>query len=226
MPESWTAFDVIVLLIVGGSLLYALFRGFTTMVLTVFAWLGAILVTLYGMPPVSAFAQRFIAPPTLANFIALPVLFVGALVLFKMIANAIGRRVRRGPVGLLDRSLGAALGLVLGIVLVSASYLFFAGIVPERHHPDWVQKARLRPLVAYGATMLAKTGPELFARIGETPSGDALIETVKRNYRAGRKQAESLRDVGYDAVERRLMEEAVRAAEKDRTAATPKDGGK
>ncbi len=225
MSETWTAFDVIVLLIVGGSLLYALFRGFTTMALTVFAWLGAILFTLYGMPPVSAFAQRFIEPPTLASFIALPVLFVGALVVLKMIANAIGRRVRQGPVGLLDRSLGAALGLGLGLILMSASYLFFAGIVPERHHPDWVRKARLKPLVAYGATMLAKTGPKLFARIGETPSGDDLIETVKRNYRAGKKKAESLKEIGYDAVERRLMEEAVRAAEKDRAPSEPGSGG-
>ena len=226
MPETWTAFDVIVLLIVGGSLLYALFKGFTTMALTVFAWLGAILVTLYGIGPVAAFARGFITPPTLADFIALPVLFLSVLVLLKIIANAIGRRVRRGPVGVLDRSLGAALGLGLGIILVSAGYLFFAGVVPERHHPDWVQKARLRPLVAYGATMLAKTGPKLFARIGETPSGDALIETVKRNYTAGRKQAESLRDIGYDAMERRLMEEAVKAAEESGSPPKPKDGGR
>ncbi|RMD90381.1 MAG: CvpA family protein [Alphaproteobacteria bacterium] len=225
MPGGWTAFDVIVLLIIGGSVLHAVFRGFTTMVLTVLSWLAAILVTLYAMGPVSALAGRLIEPPALASFIALPVLFIASLMVFKAIANSLGRRMRTGPVGLLDRSLGAALGLGLGMLLVSAGYLFFAGIVPERHHPDWVKTASLRPLVAYGATMLAKTGPQLFARIGETPSGEALVESMKRNYDAGKKKVETIRDVGYDAAARRLMEEAVKAAEKETPPPNSSDDG-
>jgi len=207
MSESLTVFDVIVLFVVGASFLYALVKGLTTMLLTVAAWLGAILVTLYGMEPVSGLAQRFIEPATLANFIALPLLFITSLVVFKLAADALGRRVRTGPAGLLDRSAGAGLGLLLGAVLVSSGYLFFSSILPEERHPGWVREAQLQPLVAYGAVMVAKTGPQLFARMEDDEGGEALINRMRETYDHGRDKARSLSEAAYNEAQRRLLEQ-------------------
>lgn len=207
MSESLTAFDVIVLLILGASFLYALVKGLTTMLLTVAAWIGAIVITLYGMPAVSGLARRVIEPATLADFIALPVLFLASLIGLKLLADFIGRRVRTSPVGLLDRSLGAALGLLLGAVLVSSAYLFFSSILDERRHPDWMREARLKPLVAYGAVMVGQLGPDLVARLEESDRGEDLMESVRESYGRGRDQVRQQVETAYDAAQRRLLEE-------------------
>lgn len=207
MSQSLTAFDVIVLLVMGATFLYALLKGLTTMLLTVAAWIGAILVTLYGMSTVSGFARSFIEPATLADFIALPVLFLASLVVFKILADFIGRRVRSGPVGLLDRSAGAALGLVLGAVLVSSGYLFFSSVLDESRHPDWVREAQLKGLVAYGAAMVAKTGPEIVARLEEDDEAGTLVNRMRESYGRGRERLQAATETAYDEAQRRLLRE-------------------
>ena len=207
MSQSLTAFDVVVLLVMGASFLYALLKGLTTMLLTVAAWIGAILVTLYGMSTVSGFARSFIEPPTLADFIALPVLFLLSLVAFKLLADFIGRQVRSSPVGLLDRSAGAALGLLLGAVLVSSGYLFFSSVLDERRHPDWVRNAQLKGLVAYGAEMVAKTGPDLVARLDEGEDSGVLMERMRESYGRGRDRLQAATETAYDEAQRRLLRE-------------------
>lgn len=210
MSESLTAFDVIVLLIVGATFVYALVKGLTAMLLTVAAWGGAVLITLYGLPAVSGFARGMIEPASLADFIALPVLFILSLVILKLIANVAGRTVRASPVGTLDRSLGAFLGLALGAVLVSSGYLFLASILSEKSHPDWVREARLKPLVSYGASVVAQTGPELFRRASEAPESEELIERMRDNYTEAGDKARTLSETAYEDLQRRLMDRKIR----------------
>jgi len=205
MPQALTAFDVIVLLVIGASFLYALLKGLTTMLLTIAAWIGAILVTLYGMSPVSDFARGFIEPATLADFVALPVLFLLSLIIFKLLADFIGRQVRTSPVGLLDRSAGAALGLLLGAVLVSSGYLFFSSVLDESRHPDWVREAQLKGLVAYGAEMVAKTGPDIVARLEEDDEAGVLMDRMRESYGRGRDQLRTTTEAAYDDAQRRLL---------------------
>lgn len=207
MTDALTAFDIIVLVIVAITVIYALVKGLTTMLLTVLAWLGAILVTLYATPYATKFAQGFIEPATLANVIALPILFIGSLIIFKLIASAIGSRVRRGPIGALDRSLGAALGLFLGAILISTGYLFFSAVISENNQPDWIRDAQLKPLVAYGAAMVAKTGPDLFSRVEKTDEGRELINQVRGKYSEGKTKVRSAAETAYEEQVRRQLDQ-------------------
>lgn len=229
MTDTLTAFDVIVLLIIGATLLYALLKGFSTMVLTVLAWVGAIAITLYTMPYASDFAQSFIEPATLANVITLPVLFIASLVILKLIASAIGSRIRTGPVGALDRSLGAALGLFLGVVLVSTGYLFFSGVVSEKNQPDWIKNAQLKPLVAYGAAMVAKAGPDLLSKVERDEHGQELLEQMRDTYDTGKKKVRSAAETAYEEQVRsqldEKLEELMRAKQEDTDQKTKNNGG-
>lgn len=209
MSNSLTAFDIIVLLIIGGAVLYALLKGFTTMLLSVAAWAGAIILTLYAMPVASAFARSFIEPPTLADVIALPVIFLITLVALKLVAGFVGGKVKASPVGFLDRSLGAALGLFLGILLVSTAYMVFAGVLAEKRHPDWVKQAQLKPLVVFGAAMVAKIGPDLFNRIEEDKTGRQLIDSAKTGYAKGKESLKSTAETVYQEQQRQVMDEKI-----------------
>jgi len=209
METSFTAFDVIVLLIMAGSLIYALLKGFTTMLLTLGAWIGAIIVALYVGPPVLEIARDIISPDWLADVIALPVLFLTALVLLKLLADAIGRRVRGGPVGSLDRSLGALLGLFLGSLLVSSGYLLYSTLQSPEDQPDWVQNARLRSLTAYGAAMVAEVGPDLYRSVEDRTEGTDLIERLRGAHEAGSEKLRDLGEAAYDARARQALDREI-----------------
>lgn len=209
MESSFTAFDVIVFLIMAGSLIYAMLKGFTTMLLTLGAWIGAILVALYAGPPVLEIARDIISPDWLADVIALPVLFLTALVLLKLLADAIGRLVRGGPVGSLDRSLGALLGLFLGCLLVSSGYLLYSTMQAPDDQPDWVKQAKLQSLAAYGAAMVATVGPDIYRSVEDTSEGSDLIERLRSGYEAGRQKAEKLGEAAYDARARQALDKEI-----------------
>ncbi|GAB4575059.1 MAG: CvpA family protein [Rhodothalassiaceae bacterium] len=227
VSESLNAFDVIMLLIVGGTVLYALLKGFTTMLLTVVAWFGAIIGTLHLMPFASSHARRIIEPETLADIIALPVLFLLLLITLKLIARFIGTKVKDSPAGILDRSLGAALGLGLGLVLVSAGYLAFSALVPEKRQPDWVREAQSRPLLAYGAAMLTHIGPRMLARAEEDKTGAELLDAAKKGYARSKEAVESAAETAYREQQRRLMDETIENVleEKRGKDGDGKDGG-
>ena len=61
--SSFTFFDAVVLFIVGFSLVRGVMRGFTTELLKLVSWFGALIVTLYGVAyGASALARNYVQP--------------------------------------------------------------------------------------------------------------------------------------------------------------------
>ncbi|TNE60627.1 MAG: CvpA family protein [Alphaproteobacteria bacterium] len=152
--STLTAFDAAVLLIVGLSALFAFGRGFVTVALSFAAWAGALVATVFGLEFAKPYVRDLVSPPELADIITLALLFFVTLFVLKRIAEMVGGMVKDSPVGFLDRSLGAAFGLLRGMVIVSVLYLGFSKLFAPADQPDWMRDARLRPLVAWGAEML------------------------------------------------------------------------
>lgn len=200
--EELTAFDIVILLVLGISFLVSLVRGFTTMALSFAAWFGAAIITLYAFSPASGLVQTYISSKSLADLITLIGLFLISVIVLRLLANLIGSSVRSSAVGFLDRSLGGLVGLVLGALFLSIGYLLFTGIVAEEDQPDWVREAKFQPLIAYGAEMVAVIGPDLLdrARSGEPkkaldrardslPNLDTAKDALEEGYREGSRRA-------------------------------------
>jgi membrane protein required for colicin V production len=151
--SSLTAFDIGVLIVIGLSTLFAFGKGFATVALSLGAWFGAFAAVIFGYTFVEPYGQELISPPELANIITIIALFFVSLLILKQIASLIGSAIKSGPVGFLDRSLGALFGLVRGMVIVSLLYFGFMKIFPDKD-VDWVKNSQTRPLVAWGADML------------------------------------------------------------------------
>lgn len=150
---EFTAFDFAVILVVLLSTVLAFMKGFTNVALSLAAWAGALLVTIIGFAPISPYVRDILDPVELADILTLAGLFIGSLILFKLIAEAVGNAVKSSFVGFLDRSLGALFGLLRGLIIVSVVYLGLAALLGN-DQPDWVQKAKTRSLVAWGAAMV------------------------------------------------------------------------
>jgi membrane protein required for colicin V production len=156
-----TPFDIVVLVVVGLSALFALSRGFVTELLSLLGWIGAFIGLRLFFGPVSAWMRGQISSAAGADILTLLLLFFGLLMLFRFVAGFLGDKVKRTSVGIVDRILGAAFGAVRGVLIVSLAYAGLMLLVGGRDHmPDWVQGSKSEPLIAFGAdtvTSFART---------------------------------------------------------------------
>lgn len=178
-PSEFTFFDGIILAIVGLSAIFGFRRGFVTEVLSLAAWGGAVLLTVFGLNPATEFFRSYVSPDVVADVIAFVALFIGGLVLLKLAAGWIGEGVRMSFLGPLDRSAGTLFGILRGALIVSFAYLLFSIWVPAKSYPDSVKDASLRPLLEYGAEMLAVVGPELLDRARGNEDMEDLLKNAQ-----------------------------------------------
>lgn len=149
-----TALDILVLVLVGAGLVFGLLRGFVAEILSLFAWILAILALRYFHEPVSGLLTGLVGSG--AWLLAFLLIFGIVFVLGKLASRRLGGRVRRSVVGPVDRVLGGLFGGLKG--LIGATLLFLAvnfvfdmmwGRVAER--PLWMSQSRFYPvLVASG----------------------------------------------------------------------------
>ena len=156
-----TAFDLVVIGVVGLSALLAFVRGFVRVVMSLAAWVIAALAAIHFAEPLGTALPEFGGGPAsryVAAFalIAIVVLIAGAVTgwLLSRLVHAIG-------LGFLDRLLGAVVGVARGVLLAVLAVLL-AGLtdLPRR---DWWQNATLAPPLVAAALSLRPWLPKPWA---------------------------------------------------------------
>ncbi len=146
-----TPFDIIVLIIIGLSALFALTRGFVTELLSLLAWVAAWVVTRMFLSPFRDFVRTQFDNNLVADVFAFAGLFFGTLIAVRFIANSAGSRVKDSAVGIVDRMLGAAFGAIRGLLIVSALYALVGLVTTREKMPDFVMNAKTKPLLDFSA---------------------------------------------------------------------------
>jgi membrane protein required for colicin V production len=152
--------DVIVLVTILVCALICFSLGFVRVVLAIGAWIGAGLATVSLMPLARPIARQLTGDGQLfdtvpfADLAAGLTLFLISLVFLWLISHFISERIRRSALNVLDRSLGALLGLVIAAVIISMGYAAYSWVAPPESQPDWVREARVTPLAQRGADLI------------------------------------------------------------------------
>jgi membrane protein required for colicin V production len=145
-----TALDIIVVVLVGAGLVFGFLRGFVAELLSLVAWLLAILALRYFHEPLSNALTGVVGSG--AWLLAFVLVFGVVFVLGKLASRRVGARVRRSVVGPVDRLLGGGFGALKG--LIGATLLYLAlnfvfdmmwGRAAER--PTWMADSRTYPLL-------------------------------------------------------------------------------
>ncbi len=166
--------DIVLILVILTSAILAFMRGFVHEVLTIAAWIGAIVFTIFAFEPGLPYVQDYIANTMVANVVTGLTLFVVSLIVFTMVSHAISRNVKTSGLGAVDRSLGLLFGAARGIFLICAAYLVMMWAIPKpEDRPLWVQNARSTPMVEKGAVYLASLIPANILERGEDAIGSA-----------------------------------------------------
>ncbi len=153
--------DAAVIAVLLLAALLAFTRGMVAEILSVIAWAGAGVATLYALPYVLPLVQQRIKFEMLAYAIASVGIYIVALIVLTILGRSLSRGVQNSRLSALDRSLGFVFGLAKGAVLVSVAYLFFIWLVPNTaEHPQWLQTAKTRPFLATGAALVYEIVPE------------------------------------------------------------------
>ncbi|PWG03584.1 CvpA family protein [Sphingosinicella humi] len=147
-----TALDILVLLMVGGGLVFGFLRGFVWEVLSLFAWVGAIIALKLFHEPVAAYLTESVGTESGAAVLAFALVFGLVFIIGKLLARRIGRATRNSIVGPVDRVLGGGFGVLKG--LIGATLLFLAAnlvydffYTTRGARPDWMLASRTYPLL-------------------------------------------------------------------------------
>jgi membrane protein required for colicin V production len=194
---SWADIAVVVVLIV--STILAVARGFVRETLSILAWAAAAVATLYFGPPFAAFLGARISTPLLGTVLAYAGIFLVVLIPLSFVSFRLSERVRKSPVGTLDRSLGVPFGVVRGLALVGIAYLAISLIIPVRAQPVWLTQARLLPVIQRSSDVILSLIPtrthlpNSVTTIGQHHTGDhpgtAGAEQARKTYRADVRRA-------------------------------------
>ncbi len=152
--------DILVVAILLVSGVFAYIRGFVHELLTLAAWVGAALITLYGFEYLVPYARKLVTAPAVAAIGTGLILFLVVLIVLTIVTRFAARRVQNSSLSTLDRSLGLVFGILRGGLLISFLWIVAAWAVPRRDFPEWIIEAKTLPLIETGAGWLYALVPE------------------------------------------------------------------
>ncbi len=170
MNFDLTAVDIVVILVIILSTIYAAYRGFMNETLSIFAWAAAALATLYFGPMVAPLLRARISTPLIGTLVAYAGIFLVVLGPLSFVSYRFSENVKHSPVGAFDRGMGIVFGVVRGLALVGIAYIVFSMFVPIREHPRWIRQARLLPLIQASSNALLALVPNQHVTIENDPA--------------------------------------------------------
>ncbi len=156
-----TQFDLIVIMLLAVSGLIGCLRGATREVLTVLAFVLAVLVALFGLRFSGPLFRHWTHPAWLANSLAAIVVFAVVYIGARLATAKLVNNVRQADhLSLLDRVIGLGFGLVRGLILLGVFQLIFHAATPPERMPKWISQAVLYPLAVDSAKVLRALAPQ------------------------------------------------------------------
>jgi membrane protein required for colicin V production len=160
MNLAFSLVDLLVVLVILGSMGYAIYRGFVEETLGIVAWAAAAFASVYFGPWVERMMHSLVTAAWMAMVLGYALAFVVVFIPLQFASYRFSQGVKRSVVGPLDRALGGAFGIVRGLAILGIAYLIFTAFVPVRAHPRWLAEARTLPLIESSAEVLLALIPD------------------------------------------------------------------
>lgn len=188
-------FDVVVIIVLLLSTVLAFFRGFVREVLSLGAWVGAAVVTIYAFEPVAEALKPHASRDLIAYLLAGVGTYLVTLLAISLFNALIIRYLKSGDeVGMLDNFLGLAFGGARGLFIISLGYLVLSLVIDEENPPNWVENAATREFAKEGALVLAAVAP------GYMEDVSSLTKAVKKQQDEKDKETDTTTDELQDGI--------------------------
>lgn len=174
-----TSLDLLMLLLLGGCAFFGFLRGFVQEVLSLLAWVLAVVAVWLFLAPVSDLLAVWLGTSGTGSIGAFALLFSMTFFAGKLLAKRIGASSRASVLGSVDRVLGAGFGALKGLIGASLLFLAFSlvynmvfGVRADR--PEWMRTARSYPLLSASGEALSQ-----FARYSS--GADTAAQELERD---------------------------------------------
>lgn len=157
-----TAFDVVVLAILGASILISVVRGLVKEILSLVAWVAAFVIATLYASDLAALLPDAIPAGTIRFIAAFAILLIGTLLVGALVNLAIAHIISASGLKVVDRGLGGLFGLARGLVIV-VTLVILAGLTELPRQPVW-RDAVLSPLAESAARTVKPWLPDSWAR--------------------------------------------------------------
>jgi membrane protein required for colicin V production len=218
LPFNPVDIGVVLIVLMSGAL--AFWRGFLKEILSIIAWVGAVVVTLQLLPMARPLARDYISIDILADSVAAAALFLASLVVLSVVSSIIAGRIRSSGMNTLDRSLGVLFGLLRGLILVSLGYLAIFLLYRDRDLPEHIATAQVTPAVHVCARLLLYIVPEELSAGSQRLMSDFDALGAARRSPWGRgatahSNADSSAEKGYKTGTRKDLDRLIRRTQNE-----------
>jgi membrane protein required for colicin V production len=143
MGDSLNGADVLILLVLLGSTLIGLLRGFVREAASLAFWVVAIWAAWKLGPRVEPHLGGLLADPRIAPWVGRLVILLMVLLLGWVVGMLLSYLLRSAGLGPLDRAIGLLFGVVRGTVLVGL--MIIGGQLLRLDHEAWWNRSKLVP---------------------------------------------------------------------------------
>jgi membrane protein required for colicin V production len=150
--------DLLLLVVIGVSVLAGFARGFARASFGLVSVVAGLLCALWFYPLAGAWLDRFVSSVQAANLLGFLLLFIGVMMLGGLLGKLLEKLLKLVHLSWLDRLLGAAFGLVRG-VLVAAVIVLAIMAFSSKPPPASVTRSAVAPYVIDTARGLAAAAP-------------------------------------------------------------------
>src|SRR5438477_4400323 len=151
--------DVVLLLIVAGSVVTSFRKGFSREIIGLVAVVLALLLGIWFYGTAGALFERYLSSPAAAHFAGFVAVFCGVLLLGGIVSAIVGKFLRLTGLSIFDRLLGAAFGLARGVLIAVALIMGIMAFSASGRPPASVVHSRTAPYVIDVARLVASMAP-------------------------------------------------------------------
>lgn len=175
-----TAFDLIVLLIVGVAAAGGFMRGFVQELFSLAAWVLAVLAVRVLHTDLTALIFAYTGGPISASLLAFSLLLLIPYAVLRLVAARAGKSARASVLGPIDRVLGFGFGAVKGVIVMVMAFsllvLGYDAVWGASGRPLWISSARTYPFVNASSEAMVLLIEERRARVEHRTDAEAEAE--------------------------------------------------
>jgi len=174
-------YDVMVVLIILTSSILSLIRGFIREIFSLFAWIGAGIVTFLYFSKVASWLTPYFSNRMVVSAAAILSIYLVTLITISIVNALILDFSKEVRLGAIDRTLGLAFGFARGLII--ASILHFAIILVQGdNEPKWLTEAKTYNLTGFGAGLLKDLTHDYINDIHPADDADSLSDKLSPTF--------------------------------------------
>ncbi len=194
--------DILVIITVVLSVLFALYRGLVRELLGIAAWILAGFSALYSYTWVQPIMGKIIDNQTIAGIVGSLIVALIVLIVMTLTNSFIASRLRESALSGLDRILGIAFGILRAGLLIVVIYIGSSMVLSEKQLSTLEDENRSIPYIQKMASWMEQIVPE-------------NIKDDIKAYEQSSSEVKKIQKIGID-LQKKVVEELVEYQESDK----------